>query len=255
MEEYMKEVLIVDEDEKTRRNIAQLVKLVRPDAVVYGASNARQAYAVATKRTIDMFITDIALHSKNAGPDHSGEELLFKIRSIEKYLFTPIIIVSRMTECKFRMFTKIHCYRFVEKPYDKTELRKIIESAIIYKSKNTRVERVFFRSYGIIEVTEMDKILYIKSKDHTVTVHTVDDCFEITYKSCNKILEKLECEYFTLCSKGTIINLKRIKSIDTSNRHIYLKGSGDVLEIGPAMKKRFLEEIKKQGIMYQEVKK
>ena len=51
----MKEVLILEDKEESRRILEELVKQVQPDADVYAVSSEDEAYAIAMKRTIDLF--------------------------------------------------------------------------------------------------------------------------------------------------------------------------------------------------------
>ena len=239
----MKEVLIVEEKEETRNELVKLVKEVKPDAVVYETSDENEAYVIA----IDLFITDIVLHSGKPGGDNSGADFAINIRTIEKYSFVPIIILSSLYDYKMRMFSIVHCYQFIEKPFDSENVKTVIESAIRYTTKDNRKKYVYFRSNGLLEAVLLDDILYIESRNHQMTVYTINDSFMIPYKTCNKMLMELDSDDFTLCNRRTIINIERIKSVDKVNRYIYMKDIDTVLEIGPVMKKQFLEELRKRG--------
>ena len=83
----MKEVLILEDKEESRRILEELVKQVQPDADVYAVSSEDEAYAIAMKRTIDLFLVDIILHPETMG-DQSGADFAQNLRTIEKYLFT-----------------------------------------------------------------------------------------------------------------------------------------------------------------------
>ncbi len=63
----MKEVLILEDKEESRRGLEELVKQVQADAEVYAVSSEDEAYAIAMKRTIDLFLVDIILLSGDDG--------------------------------------------------------------------------------------------------------------------------------------------------------------------------------------------
>lgn len=243
----MKEVLIVEEKKEAREKLVRLVKEVRPDAVVYATPREGEAYAVALRRTIDLFIVDLVLHSDRPGGDHSGADFVHSIRFIEKYSFCPVIVVSSLKDYKMRMFSSLHCYQFIEKPYDSDKLKAVIKSAIRYKTKDNKKRYVYFHSEGVIEAVMLRDIVYIENRNRKMMVHTVDDSFEIPYKTCNSIIHELDSDNFIMCNRGTIINVEYIKSIDKVNRYVTLKDKSETLEIGPVIKKQFLEELRKRG--------
>ena len=247
MEMRMKEVLIVEEKEETRRELAKLVKEVKPDSVVYEAADENEAYVIAIKRSIDLFIADIILHSKKAGGDHSGTDFLINIRSIEKYSFAPIIILSSLYDYKMCMFSIVHCYQFIEKPYDADKVKAVIKSAIRYNTRDNNRRYIYFHSKGLLEAVALDEILYIESKNHKMMVYTINETFTIPYKTCNKMLEEIDSDDFAMCNRGTIVNIEHIKSIDKVNRYIYMKYTDAILDIGSVLKKQFLEELKNRG--------
>ena len=71
----MKEVLILEDKEESRRILEELVKQVQPDADVYAVSSEDEVYAIAMKRTIDLFLVDIILHPETMG-DQSGANFM-----------------------------------------------------------------------------------------------------------------------------------------------------------------------------------
>lgn len=103
----MKEVLILEDKSETRKVLAGLVKEVRSDAVIYEAADEKTAYDIAMKRTIDLFLVDIILHPQQHD-DVSGGEFAQNIRKVDKYLFTPILIITSIMIRKcvcIRLFT------------------------------------------------------------------------------------------------------------------------------------------------------
>lgn len=237
----MKEVLILEDNKETREALACLVREVEPNAVTYTISSEEEAYAVAMKRTIDLFLIDIILHPENIG-DKAGADFAQNIRTIEKYLFTPIIIVTALYDPKMHMYAEVHCYRFIEKPFDKEKVKVTIGSALQYHTENSQKRNIIFHVAGLLEVVPIREIIYIESKGRRLYVTTVNDNFCIPYKSCRALLEELDCDDFARCNRGTIVNMSYIRTVDAVNRYIYLKGNEHVLQIGLNIKKSFMEK-------------
>lgn len=243
----MKEVLILEDKEETRMMLAYLVKEVQADAIVYEASDEKEAYDIAMKKTIDLFLVDLILHPDEKA-DVSGGDFAQNMRNVEKYFFTPIIIITSMYDPKMCMYSSVHCYQFIEKPFDSEKVKKTIGEAIRYCTKRQKDSPLLFRTDGVLEMATVGEIVYIESVEHKLIIHTTEEKFEIPYKTCNRVLTELDCDDFTLCRRGTIVNLEYIRKVDPVNRYIYLADKMGVLEIGPILKKNFMKTIKQRGI-------
>ena len=238
----MKEVLILEDKEESRRILEELVKQVQPDADVYAVSSEDEAYAIAMKRTIDLFLVDIILHPETMG-DQSGADFAQNLRTIEKYLFTPIIVITSLYDPKIYMYSAVHCYRFIEKPFDAKKVRETIQEAIKYRTVDEKKRNIIFHVDGLLQMVAVDEIIYIESRKHKLYIKTAEECLYVPYKSCKSMLEELDNDNFVKCNRGTIVNMSYVKKVDSVNRFIYLKGIQDVLEIGPIMKKAFMDKV------------
>lgn len=90
----MKNILILEDNIITRRELSDIVKEISPYSHVYGTDNSREALDIANKYDISLFIVDISLVPLDRVPDSSGADFAVNIREISKYAFTPIIIIS-----------------------------------------------------------------------------------------------------------------------------------------------------------------
>ena len=141
----MKEVLILEDKSETRKVLAGLVKEVHSDAVIYEAADEKTAYDIAMKRTIDLFLVDIILHPQQHD-DVSGGEFAQNIRKVDKYLFTPILIITSMYDPKMCMYSSVHCYQFIEKPFDFEKVKQTIQEAIRYETVQEKDRSLMFRT-------------------------------------------------------------------------------------------------------------
>lgn len=240
----MKEILILEDKKQTRLALVQMVKEVDPNAEIYAFAGEEEAYAAAMKRSIDLFLLDIILHPEIMG-DQSGADFAQNIRTIEKYAFTPIVILTSLYDPKMCMYASVHCYQFIEKPFDREKVLETIREAMKYETPGKKDRNIIFHADGLLQMVPVREIIYVKSKEHKLYIRTIDDYFSIPYKSCNAMLKELDSEDFVKCNRSTIVNMSYIKKIDTVNRYIYLRGSADVLDIGSIMMKSFMNRFLK----------
>lgn len=243
----MKEVLILEDKEETRKTLALLVKEVQADVVIYEAAEEKTAYEIAMKRSIDLFLVDIILHPQMQD-DVSGGDFAKNIRTVQKYLFTPIVIITSMYDPKMCMYSSIHCYKFIEKPFDLKKVKQTIQEAIRYHTEDKKNRVVIFRADGMLDMVIVQEIIFIESVEHKLCITTVSGKINVPYKTCNKILDELGCDDFVQCRRGVIVNLSYIEKVDPVNRFIYLRESKEVIEIGPILKKLFIKKVMERGI-------
>ena len=236
-----KEVLIVEDKKIESQALAELVKEIDSKCDVYEAKDENEAYAIAMKNTIDVFLVDIILHPEKTG-DHSGIDFVQNIRTVDKYKFTPIVIITSLYDSRMSIFSSVRYYSFVEKPFDFTKVRNIIKEAMQYETRNDENRKYIFHVDGLLQSVEIQKILYITSKGHRLQVVTKDDCFFIPYKSCKTMLQELDSPAFARCNRGTIVNMNLIDKVDSVNRFIYMRDAKETIEIGTGMKKAFMEQ-------------
>ena len=244
----MKEVLILEDKSETRKVLAGLVKEVRSDAVIYEAADEKTAYDIAMKRTIDLFLVDIILHPQQHD-DVSGGKFAQNIRKVDKYLFTPILIITSMYDPKMCMYSSVHCYQFIEKPFDFEKVKQTIQEAIRYETVQEKDRSLMFRTEGMLEMIAVSEIVYVESVNHRLEIVTTSGRIEIPYKTCNSLLKELDSDNFVLCKHGVIVNLEFVKKVDTVNRYILLTDDFGSLEIGPILKNDFIKKMKARGII------
>lgn len=84
----MKAVLIIEDNPTSMEMLARIVNEVDPEITVHRAVNQNEAYAAAMKVTMDLFLVDIILDTKNPG-DVSGVTFANRIRMVDKYKYAP----------------------------------------------------------------------------------------------------------------------------------------------------------------------
>lgn len=236
----MTKVLIIEDRWESREVLSRMVKEIDAGADVYAVDNEDEAYAVAMKKTIDVFLVDIILHPEKPG-DQSGAVFAMNVRNIEKYLFTPVIFITALYDTKMCMFSTVQCYGFIEKPFDMDKTRNLIETAMRYHTTEIREKSFVFHVEGLIGTVPVKDIIYIESRRHKLHIYTTQEEIVLPYRTCKKVLEEIDSDDFEMCSRGTIVNMSYIERIDSPDRYLYLKGVEKAVEIGSSMKKKFME--------------
>ncbi len=237
----MKTILIVEDNAASAEMLEQVVYKVNSGIRVRRASSFEEAYMIAAKSSISLFLIDIILKNDNPG-DISGLRFADAVRGMRQYRHTPIIFVTGLEDPQLYAYSELHCYYYIEKPYDLEKAERIIEEALEIPSAGSE-QSVFFRKDGIFYKRNISEVMYIENTRGGQTVHFTDGDIQLQYKPCKVILEELNSEKMVQCSRNAIINVDFIDYIDSINRLIKLRGREEQIEIGIRFKKKFLENV------------
>lgn len=236
-------VLIVEDNKICMETLAEIIKECDSASVtVYCAQNSAEAYKYAMEARIDLFLVDIMLDNSVAN-DVSGIVFVDRIREMERYQFVPVIFITALEDHKLSAFSNLHCYGYIEKPFDYVKLKELIASAMKYPVREERKKRyIYYRKDGILYSLDTEQVIYLESVRRKLVVHKSDEEVEIPYRTCSSILNELDGENFLQCNRNVIINRQYIDCVDEVNRYVRMR-NGTNLEIGRILKKRFLKEL------------
>lgn len=241
----MKNVLIIEDNQQSLKALEKISYEADSHITVHPASDLSSAYLIAMEQDISLFLIDIILSPEKSG-DTSGLSFAQKIRQIEKYRFTPIIFVTSLEDPKLHAYSHIHCYGYLEKPYDPEIARNLIAEALMFPhpSESEKERYIYFRKDKVIYPRKLSEIAFFENMGRRLTVHMQDgEQLIMPYRTCASLMKDLDSDRFVQCSRSTILNLDYIDNIDPQNRYIHLKGMDSILEIGSILKKKFLKEI------------
>lgn len=237
-----KNVLIVEDNRACMDALVELTRECDSTSVIYCAKDSAMAYKYAIENRIDLFLVDIMLDNEVQN-DVSGIVFADKMRQIERYKFVPIIFVTALEDQAMVAFHKLHCYGYIEKPFDFDRVRKTIEEALKYPIRDEREnEYIYYRKDGILYSIETERIIYMESIMRKMTVYLVDEQIEIPYMTCSAMMDKLNTDDFLQYSRNGILHRKYIDYVDEGNRYVRMK-NGAMLEIGRIVKKKFIQEL------------
>ncbi|MDO4304618.1 MAG: LytTR family DNA-binding domain-containing protein [Bacillota bacterium] len=238
----MKTILIVEDNETSVEILEKVVRSVDDQSIIKAAANEDEAYLIAMKNNISLFLIDIVLNPLNPG-DVSGMNFANQIRSIEKYKYTPIIFVTAIEDSKLYAYSDVHCYYYLEKPFDLEKASKVISEALRFPQIENKSQAVYFRKDGILYKRDISEVIYIENTRLGQKVYLTDGILELQYKPCKIILEEIMSDKLSQCSRSVIVNKDYIDSVDPISRYIKLKNGYGQIDIGVSFKKRFMKDI------------
>ena len=237
-----KNVLIVEDNKACMGALVEMVKECDSTSVIYCADNSAMAYKYAMEERIDLFLVDIIL-DESVRNDVSGIVFADTIRSLDRYKFVPLIFITSLEDYKMNAFQNLHCYSYIEKPFDFKKVKEVIADALKYPIRDERNNRyVYYRKDGILYSLDTEQIIYIEGSKRILYLYLENDEIQIPYKTSVSMLHELNAEQFLQCSRSIIVNRKFIAYVDKTNRYVTMK-NGKTLEIGRMMKNKFLQEL------------
>lgn len=238
----MKTILIVEDNQRSREMLINIIENTRDDVDVKAASNLEEAAVLVMKNNIDLFMLDIILNSANSA-DVSGVQFAEYIRTMPKYKYTPIIFITALEDPELHAYRELHCYYYIEKPYNADEVASVISEALEMPKVHEESHNVFFRREGILYKKETADIIYIENTRAGQHIYCVNGDLHLPYKPIKKIMEELGSDKFKQCNRYNIVNVDYIDKIDTISCYIHLKEVKEPIELGNAYKKQFLSNV------------
>ncbi len=238
----MKKILILEDNIKSATIIENALYNISNKIQVISVTCVDEAYPIVINNRIDILIVDIILDTSKQG-DTSGIRFVEKLRMFTQYKFTPVIFVTSLEDSVIYAFRELHCYGYIEKPFDIKQIQKLVAEVLTYEVPDTEDKILYFRKEGILYPVNCQSIVYAESSNHKMCFH-FDNKTELTisYKSCKQILEEDEMKELLQCNKSKIINRKHIINIDLTNSVITLRGNARI-NIGNAYKKKLIEAL------------
>ncbi len=238
----MKKSVLIVEDSKSQLEMMKLVLEVDERTIVYAVRDVSTAYATLLEKTIDVFIIDIILDTKKSG-DTSGLRLVERIRTIPKYMFTPVVFVTSLEDTTKYAYTDLNCLSYIEKPFSPERVKQVVKKALNFSTEKEKEQTYCFRKDGILYPVKVDDIFYMESINHEICIHMKkDNLLTIPYKTCKQLLSEIDASCLIQCSRSTIINKNHVYNIDIQNRYISFKDINDKVLIGITFKKKVLAE-------------
>lgn len=228
----IKQILIVEDQEVTLLCLKKIVEDIGEELKVYAFSDLSDAYRCAIETKIDLFIVDIVLNSADL-TDTSGLRFIEDMRQIERYAFVPVIFITALEDPKFCAYEKLHCYSYIEKPFNEVRVKKEVRNCLKFPGNLRESRDLYIRKDGVIFAVNSDNIIYVEMVKQKLHIHTVKgEKMTVAYMALHQIREMLDGIEIIQCRRNIIVNAAYIDSVDSRNRLIRLKDNLGSLEIG-----------------------
>lgn len=238
----MKKILILEDNRNTLQYLKNIVLEADIRSEVIALDNIKDAYQCALERELDLFIVDIILDTNRPG-DSSGLRFVDSIRKIDKYAFTPVLFVTSLEDPRLYAYEKLHCYNFVEKPFDGEKVKRMVMQCLKFPEKQGMEKTLYFRKDGIIMAVDREEIVYAESVNHVIHIHTCqNDTLQIPYLTIKRLLDEADSPDMIQCSRNAIVNKAFVHNVDITNRVIQLRNGYGRIEIGLKYKK-YMKEV------------
>lgn len=236
--------MILEDNVLTNRYLQEIVQELDDKIRIFSFTDIKDAYQCVLDKRIDLFIIDIILVASVPG-DSSGLKFVDGIRKISNYSFTPVIFVTSLEDAKLYTYEKLHCYSFVEKPFDSEKLKVLVQECLNFPSIVEKRKTLYFRKDGIILAVDREDIVYAESINHIMNIHTIQgDVLKIPYITLKKLMEEMDDANIIQCSRSTLVSKTYIDNVDIPNQVIRLKDGFGNVEIGIVYKKKLKEILK-----------
>lgn len=218
-------VLIVDDEEPARKNLASLLKNYCEGINIAGeAESASQARQLLTETEVDALLLDISM------PNENGFDLLESIAN-DKYLF---VFVTAHDQYALRAL-RASAVDYLQKPVDidelkqaitklqymhslktghaasSTDYRQSLNSLISNLTGKKGVQRLCLPGTNGFSIVDVNDIVYLDADSNYTIFHLTSLKKIVVSKSIKEFEDLLNPELFFRVHKSSIINLKHLR--------------------------------------------
>jgi signal transduction histidine kinase/DNA-binding response OmpR family regulator len=237
-------ILIVEDHAEIRSYIRDLIN---DEFTVIEAAHGQEALQVLPKERVDLIITDLMM------PWMDGFELLENLATNEVYRTIPVLVVSARSSEEDRERVLFHGINdFLQKPFNKTELKLRVRNLLSQKSKwdNGGGALIQQKAYQVDSIEQsllrkVDQLIITKIDDSNLNIAQLADTMAASERQVFRLIKKLTgktpLEYIKevrLQYAEQLIKQGKVKSASHAAREIGMK---NVTQFNKIYEKRFGE--------------
>lgn len=252
----MYSIILVEDDSMQREILKKMILSMHEFIKIYEADSEKSALDIIENYDINMFLIDISLK------ESSGLDLAVKIRKIPKYEFKQIIFLTTHMEYITQAFKQTHCYDYIMKPYDKEDIKAMLNKIILNETNNLNnkgtidadddKEIVLTLKNGIYVGIKINNILFIEVKGKNCEVHTTNKMYIASNTTLKKMLKLIDCGYIIQSHRAFAVNKKyisRIEKLDSKLSEVYFEKYDNTALLGYKFKDNVISEFKKGKVV------
>ncbi len=235
--------VLVDDEEKSLKNLSILLADHCPDVTVVGtASNALEAVKLILDHKPNLVLLDVQM------PGYSGFDVLENIKN------SPSIIVFTTAHKDYAINAlRKGAFDYLLKPLDVEELKLCVERVRDKIAKSEAMPGQITGSRNIIELSVKDGIIFVKPEQiirleasgSYTTFFLENNVKHLVSKSMKEYEVFLDPGIFFRCHNSHIVNLKKVVKFLHNNGYYAELNNGAIIEIARRNKELFLEKLKK----------
>ncbi|MBA4698239.1 MAG: response regulator transcription factor [Ruminococcus sp.] len=240
----MARIFVLEDDEASRDALKEMLYNISADITVDTAKGLAEARLLLDSTvSFDLFLLDVNLDKENR--DDSGG-LLFaeEVRSVMKYEFTPVVMITSIASLEIEAYRKIHCYQYILKPYNEEEVQTVVKRVLSHLKVKEK-PFIIVKKKGINYKIPCEDIVFCKAVPRGVCLYLKGEQMEVPYLSIRQLLDKLPKEGFFQCHRMFVVNMAYVKYYDLVNQMIQVEGYTESIDIGVTYKaevRRLLNE-------------
>lgn len=229
--------LVVDDEPFARKLVTEFISETDFLDCKAVAENPVRAAALLSEQSFDLIFLDINM------PKISGIEF------IKNNLVKPMVIITTayseyalegfncsVIDYLLKPFSYERFFKAAMKAKEMYEL-KLLQQDVLKKAPNDP-EHFYVKVDGRFEKIHYDQLLYIEANLNYVVIHTQDKKY-LVYLTLKSLMGHLPADQFIKIHKSTVINLKKITSIEGNVVNV----SGKVVTISHSMQEQVLKTI------------
>lgn len=231
----MAHILILEDEIESRKALKEILVHMEDDITVDTAADLAQARRLLDSTvSFDLFLLDVNLEKGNR-EDASGLVFGREIRNINKYEFTPIVMITSVSSLEMEAYRGIHCYQYILKPYEANDVKDLVKKVL---SHIRAVEKpyIIVKKSGVNYKILCEDIAYCKAVPRGICLCMREEQLEVPYLTIRQLLEKLPKKGFVQCHRMFVVNQEYVQSYDFVNQMIQVEGYKERLDIGVTYK-------------------
>lgn len=242
-----KRVLLIDANKKSRAVIVEMLREVEQNICVMETDDINTAYGYAMRFTVNLFISDVSLHY-SVKEDTEGIIFIEHMREISKYRFTPVIFITSLEDSQLYAYRDLHCYQYIEKPYDRNRTVQVIKEALEFEVTPRNSQYILLRKDGLLYPIRKSDIIYIVFSKSKIEMQLEKNSLLFPGFPLQKMMLKLDNPCFVQCRRNIIVNLQYVESIDYVNGLAKIRNMENYLPVSETYMKKIIMDMEKGRI-------
>ncbi len=205
----MLKILILEDEEYTRKFIKKLVMEILVDVQVFDTSKGEEAIEIVKEHYIDIALLDIEL-GKNERL--SGLDIAKIIKNIN--CKTKFVFLTGYSQYALESFS-VHPYNYILKPIDidkvMNTLNELDNEINLEKDNLTSTGKIIIQNKSETIFIPLDEIIFIETENRGTTIHCKNKVYT-NHQTLSKVEKQLD-NNFIKTHKSYIVNKNKIRKI------------------------------------------